>query len=186
MPDSKSLPLETDKIRDTTPFYSTDKGMIFLTDRMTTFCRTHLVEKHLAHIRVDDRITLPESLLIQKLAASPNAFKAWLHQTDKPSEEDIKKAVQHTFWHDTNREGHPRAIQKFVWAWEDPEDMNNMTWMFGINDFIRMPDKYIRDLKQQNHDHERLLRELRQPRIGQAPLVENSTDRRGRTVVEID
>ena len=186
MPDYKSLPLQTDKIKDTTLFYSTEKGMILLTDRMTTFCRTHLVEKHLAHIHADDRITVPESTLVQKLAASPNAFKAWLHQTDKPSEEDIKKAIQHTFWHDTNREGHPRAIQQFFWVWEDPEDMGNMTLMFGINDFVRMPDKYIRDLKQQNHDHERLLRQRREQRNVQAPLVENSTDRRGAIVVEIN
>ena len=178
MPDYKSLPLQSDKIKDITPFYTTERGTIFLMDRMTTFCRTHLVEKHLRNIH-GDRNPVPESTLIQKLAASPNAFRTWIHQIDKPSDDDIKKVIQRTFWNDTDREGRPRAIQKFFWIWENPEDMNNTTWMFGINDFARMPDKYIRDLKQQNHDHERLLRQIRQPRIGQAPLRNVQTVKEG-------
>ncbi len=178
MPDYKSIPLETDKIKDTIPFYATEKGMIFLTDRMTTFCRTHLIEKHLARIHAENRVTVPESVLIQKLAAAPNAFKTWLHQSDKPSDEDIKHAIQNTFWQDTNREGHPRKVQRFFWIWEDPDDMENMTWMFGINDFIRMPDKYVRDLKEKNHEYERLQRQKREQNTREANMPQNRADRR--------
>ena len=173
--DFKTLPLFEDK--EKTPFYDTPKGQIFLADRMTTFCRTELIEEHIRKIHEGNVVTVNDDKLMVKLVANPETFRKWIRQPDKPSDEHITDIISKTYWTDTHPTGQPKYIKKFFWVWEDPQDIENTTWMFGINDFLRMPDKYKRDLKEQNSGFERHQREqVDQRRRQAAPNVQDRRD----------
>ena len=147
----RSKPLEPKKITGQA-WFDTNEGQKFIQDRMVTFCRSELIDQHIANIHRNGITRATDSDIFQILMCKPAIFRNWLHNPDKPTDEQIWHVINTSWWTDNQK-----TTWMFIWEWED--DDIRTEWLFGINDFKRMPMKYKEELKNKNMEYERNLEE---------------------------
>lgn len=143
----RAKPLVVEKITGQA-WFDVPEGRKFLQDRMVTFCRTELVDRHIENIHREGIKKVADKDLMQILLCKPQIFRNWLHTVDKPTDKQIWEVIQESWWTENTK-----STWMFIWEWEDDEERTE--WLFGINDHGRKPIKYKEELKFRNMEYEK-------------------------------